>query len=433
MALMARNSLDIPEILAMVGKYVPLWESTGPYGRDYAFKPRDMLSCTLVSRHFRTIMLPILWYTFDESAMSAVPTDIIRKYTPFFRMHFGYGARIDYPIDNRPLCTQLVRLSTITILYEGYHAEFIKSNPGLKALAAVCDSRFGIRYSDVFQNLKQLEDLQVNSMGKGLFQLLSSICPTVKKLDVTAVLPTSLEGLVFPKLKELRASFNFPRDATDLLRGCPNVETLSSSTQSPALIPALNTGACPVLKHLTLNIFEYTMETFAEVLESRIGFQSLELRVGSFNARLTTAINHHSQSLTRLSIRWLNPTIRSVSSVTPFIPQMLGTCGALKEVEMSVRDDVVMQLMTTGHWKNPNLVESLTMSSRKGGTPLIENERMGGDVHGWRFLPGYVRRDHKDEYLKGLFEAAEEFSHLRTIKLDDVIYEKQNPHNFELW
>jgi hypothetical protein len=433
MAVIARNPLDISEILAMVGKYVPLWEPTGPFGYYSAFKPRDMLSCTLVSRHFRTIMLPILWYTFDEGAMAAVPTDIIRKYTPYFRMHFGYGTWKDYPIDNLPLCTQLVRLSTGTILYNDRHAEFIKSNPGLKTLAVLCDSGFCTRYSDVFQNLKQLEDLQMNATGQGLFHLLSSICPTVKKLDVTATFQSNLKGLVFPRLKELRASFNYPQDAMDLLHGCPNVETLSSLNRSPVLLPALKTGVCPVLKHLTLDIFDDIMEAFAEVLESRIEFQSLELRVTSFNARLATAINHHAQSLTRLSIRWLNRGVKSMIAVTPFIPQMLGTCGALKEVEMTVREDVVMQLMTTGHWKNPNLVESLAMSSQKGGVVVESNGRMGGCVHGWRFLPGYVSRDHTDEYLRSLFEAAEDFSRLRTIKLDDVIYEKQSPHNYDLW
>ncbi|KAK3822966.1 MAG: hypothetical protein J3Q66DRAFT_330515 [Benniella sp.] len=153
----------------------------------------------------------------------------------------------------------------------------------------------------------------------------------------------------------------------------------------------------------------------------------------SFNARFATAINRHAQSLTRLSIRWLNSRVKSMIWVTPFISQMLGTCGALKEVEMTVRDDVVMQLMTIGHWKNPNLVESLAMSSRRGGVPIEANEKMGGCVHGWRFLPGYVWRDHTDEYLRWLFELAEDFSRLRTIKLDEVIYEKQSPDNYELW
>ncbi|KAK3822969.1 MAG: hypothetical protein J3Q66DRAFT_330521 [Benniella sp.] len=327
----ARNPLDVPEILALIGKYIPLWRRLDSQRQNYAFHPQDMLSCTQVSQLFRIVFLPILWYTFDEKAMRSVPHNVIRKYAPYFKAHFHYGSRSDCSTDDRPLNTQLVHLSAVLKGDGNPHVQLIKSNPGLKSLGVTCGPEFSIHYSDAFENLKQLQELRYRIVapwhsGKHR-ELMRPISPTLEKLHISAVGPPGLglDGLIFPKMKELKVLLFSGQDGIDLLQGCPNLETLDSTTNSLILMKALETGACPALKNLKLDISDGAMTTIAAILESRIGLQSLELYVQSLDERLATAINCHAPSLTHLSIRRLGSTALWGPLTSPFLLRILRT------------------------------------------------------------------------------------------------------------
>ncbi|KAK3822967.1 MAG: hypothetical protein J3Q66DRAFT_330517 [Benniella sp.] len=326
-----RNPLDVPEILALIGKYIPLWRRLDSQRQNYAFQPQDMVSCTQVSQLFRVVFLPILWYTFDEKAMRSVPPNVIQKYAPYFKAHFHYGSRSDCSTDDRPLSTQLVHLSTALEGDENHYAQLIKSNPGLKSLGVTCRPGFSIRYSDAFENLKQLQELRYRIAAPWHYgehqELMRPISSTLEKLQIAVVGPPrlGLDGLNFPKLKELKVLLLYGQDAMRLLQGSPNLETLESTYNSYILVDTLETGVCPALKNLKLDISDGAMTTFAAILESRIGLQTLELRVQSFDERLATAINCHASSLTGLSIRRLTSTTLWRPSTSPFLLQVLRT------------------------------------------------------------------------------------------------------------
>ncbi|KAF9366841.1 hypothetical protein BGX34_003941 [Mortierella sp. NVP85] len=69
------NPLDIPEILSRVGMYIPLWvypDQNSTRNRRPRFTPQHLLNCILVSRTWYNILLPILWFTFDDISIPSV-------------------------------------------------------------------------------------------------------------------------------------------------------------------------------------------------------------------------------------------------------------------------------------------------------------------------------------------------------------------------
>jgi hypothetical protein len=332
--------------------------------------------------------------------------------------------------DDRPLSTQLVHLSTLKG-DENQYARLIKSNPGLKSLGMTCSPEFSIRYSDAFENLKQLKEFRYIMAapwhsGKHR-ELMLPISPTLEKLHMYFVMPRlGLNGLTFPKLKELKVRLFSVQNGIDLLQGSPNLETLESISNSYNLVKALETGACPALKNLQLDISDGdgTMITFAAILESRIGLQTLELRVESFDERLATAINCHAPSLTRLSIRRLRSTTLWRPSTSPFLLRILGTCGGLQDVKIGRAQDAVRLLLTTDHWKNPDVLENVLMGIARKDTRIDVDRETDEYFNGWKLPPGKKLGGHKVTFLKMVFEAAEGFCRLRTIKLDGIVYEK---------
>ncbi|KAG0246739.1 hypothetical protein B0O80DRAFT_295238 [Mortierella sp. GBAus27b] len=66
------NPLDIPEILFRVGLYIPLWvydRSSTARDQHPQFTPQHLINCILVNRTWHDILLPILWFTFDDIAI----------------------------------------------------------------------------------------------------------------------------------------------------------------------------------------------------------------------------------------------------------------------------------------------------------------------------------------------------------------------------
>ncbi|KAF9983483.1 hypothetical protein BGZ65_001744 [Modicella reniformis] len=421
-----KNPLEIPEILALVGMYIPMWQ---PVVGGYSFHPQDMLSCTLVSHHFRITLLPILWYTFDEKASSAVPIENIRKYTPYFRHHFNYGYRKDYPTHCREPCTRLTQL-TIAVSQKGEHdIEFIKSNPGLKRLE--CTENY---YSDAFTHLSQLEHLRYQNMGnKSHQQSFQLISKNLKSLRLkSSIGKLGLEGLVFPNLKELSTDLCDLQDAMDLLHGCPNLESLESvESFSPRSLlnvtQALKSGACPVLRSMRLRALNGQEEDLAVMLKNRRGLTHLDLNVALVSVNLIEAIGCHASSLTHLAIRggiWAPSTFS-------FLLEILSSRGHLKDVRIQgMTNEAIDPLITKMRWKNPDVLESLTL---KSDTLILGGEQVKSEVFTmpsddclgpWMLPPGKESRTPNLAFLKVLFKMAQGFSGLRTITINDVVYRK---------
>ncbi|KAG0334120.1 hypothetical protein BG000_008616 [Podila horticola] len=80
------NPLDIPEVLSLVASFVSVWDKT-------KFKPCDLLSCSLVNKLWRQVMMPHLWAVYSPGPMVKVPINVIAQNSVHFR-HFD-AARTD--------------------------------------------------------------------------------------------------------------------------------------------------------------------------------------------------------------------------------------------------------------------------------------------------------------------------------------------------
>ncbi|KAI8598851.1 hypothetical protein EDD21DRAFT_381309, partial [Dissophora ornata] len=77
------NPLEIFHIVALIGRFVDLWNDLG---YQYNYKPTNLLSCAAVSRTWRAALLPILWEVYDGDKMRHIPNEIIIKYSLRFRV-----------------------------------------------------------------------------------------------------------------------------------------------------------------------------------------------------------------------------------------------------------------------------------------------------------------------------------------------------------
>ncbi|KAG0332160.1 hypothetical protein BG000_010277 [Podila horticola] len=70
------------EIMSLIASFVPVWERSG---NDFKFRPRHLLSCTLVSKFWRTVMLPHVWTVYSTEQMSKIPVDVLIKNSIYFQ------------------------------------------------------------------------------------------------------------------------------------------------------------------------------------------------------------------------------------------------------------------------------------------------------------------------------------------------------------
>ncbi|KAG0080955.1 hypothetical protein BGZ90_010721 [Linnemannia elongata] len=102
-------------------------------------KPKDVLNCMLVSRHWYQVMVPILWHTYLEPRVIYVPKKDIRALSPHIRVldtgiHFPAMVLQCTRLLDLALCTQwLPDMCIATSQFP--HKNLARVNPGLRALS----------------------------------------------------------------------------------------------------------------------------------------------------------------------------------------------------------------------------------------------------------------------------------------------------------
>lgn len=197
------HPLEIPEILSLIGSFVPAWtQHSKPQ-----FSPQDLLSCTLVSKLWRHAMLPHLWAVYDQDAMGKAHLTVVSRYS----VHFRILQQSVHPTLNEQLwgtddsgqailkCTLLKSLS-ISQMPTSRELQFLSNNRGL-------------------ESLKWLFFTMLPDCWDSLQESLRSFAPSLKKLCLHNAYLSHSDDLV-------------------LLLSCfPNLESLSF-TQSPIMTPA---------------------------------------------------------------------------------------------------------------------------------------------------------------------------------------------------
>ncbi|KAK3822981.1 MAG: hypothetical protein J3Q66DRAFT_330540 [Benniella sp.] len=483
------NPLDIPEILAHVGSFITVWHRD-EHG-TYQFRPKDMLPCTLVSRHFRNTLLPVLWYIWDERAMYSVPLSIIRTFTPYFRVHYNYGRRNDYPVDIREPCTHLLQL---IIAWNNSHLgkddiDYIRANPGLRILGSNYWFRFNTACSNPFSNfthLERIDNYRHDSKGMSLQELFEPISGSLRRLSIQCPEGSlRLQGLVLPKMKQMHAILATSQDMIDLLEACPNLEDLESNDGSPAFnigldasshaTHALRSGVCPKLTSLKLIVRDSSAETFAAMLSHRTGLRRLDIRVETANIRVVNAIHHHADTLTHLTLRkfrqptWNRSLLLGLQSILGHLEEFViegvsfgaiefladrdrwKNPGALKSLTLegsalTYMEEEVRSEIDSLSFQNPTLHEQLRDQESKqeegeesllfadirrllsGECSVRYHTTLASHIDEWRIPQKSGHfRVHSKEFLEALFSAAEGYSRLRTITINKIRYDKVCP------
>ncbi|KAG0347290.1 hypothetical protein BG005_000258 [Podila minutissima] len=130
------NSLP-PELIQRIGFFLPLWEKC--LGYDRKFLPQDLISCTLVSRTWRSALLPVLWSMYDDSGAETVtPLELHRNrhHIQYLHLKKSWPPGILYPTKLRRLC-----INSSALLKS---AALIQLNPKLTALKVTVDGHFGM-------------------------------------------------------------------------------------------------------------------------------------------------------------------------------------------------------------------------------------------------------------------------------------------------
>ncbi|KAF9912365.1 hypothetical protein EC991_011057 [Linnemannia zychae] len=141
-----RNPLEIPELLTLIGSYLPLWKHTSPslpsHG-TFIFQPKTLVACLKVSRLWYRTLLPILWYGYWAASMDATVSEaVVGKYSHLFRvLDLIDRSAHRRPFGNRDMsafrCRNLIELRVHTGTREGQKRlvkQLLRDNPGIRTL-----------------------------------------------------------------------------------------------------------------------------------------------------------------------------------------------------------------------------------------------------------------------------------------------------------
>ncbi|KAF9355838.1 hypothetical protein BGX26_006053 [Mortierella sp. AD094] len=182
------HPLEIPEIVSLVGKFVPVWFKSPDDYYNHRFYPKDILNCCLVSHTWRSSMLPWLWAIFDEKFMTKVPRDVFLKYLAYFKV---VGSISSGHTLSRAL-TQSNGLRSIKM--SGWNTNavtpLLNAHPGLRRLSFyITDTYIGPAITHSLSNLHNLTELDIRQMTLTFTDLLTILenKPRLQTLSLCSV------------------------------------------------------------------------------------------------------------------------------------------------------------------------------------------------------------------------------------------------------
>ncbi|KAK3828533.1 MAG: hypothetical protein J3Q66DRAFT_322901 [Benniella sp.] len=353
------NPMNMPEIITLVGRSLPLWKYSERLG-FYDFNPKTLISCALVNKTWYHSLIPVIWCVYNGSVMRSIPRDVIAKNSRHFRILF-YDRSLSSPFESRqlkeliiPWCDdKLVPLveanaeTLQTLAWKGSTSPsssrettlpmldydlFMRMAPTLQELQLSHWSLSGQDFVKFLAACRRLRSLcfaaidwinpvpwaSSNStpMSSPLCSPLSSpSSPMSFSLSATDSFYRHREG---QGLTHLRLDISVPKAGAfaDLVRSCPDLESFSlyseSSDDARTLIPILR-EYCPNLTSIeyvtrfssALNGYDFLTDSeFSDLVLSARGLQSLKVDVPWLNDAMTKALILQSSTLTSLELRF---------------------------------------------------------------------------------------------------------------------------------
>ncbi|KAF9290224.1 hypothetical protein BGZ88_007416 [Linnemannia elongata] len=275
---MSVHPLDLPEVLAAVGNFLPLWEQEyDPVHNRYTtrFNPTTLRACIMVSKLWHQTLLPILWTIYDYRVITDAPSKEL--VTRLFSLHFRIVRVNDSTTGLLYDCTQLVELTIdtcTTTTFQGgeWHRPsplkaLVRANPGLRRLdwrGRLQSVSFDLEDVDGLENLEDLRLAQWGFTSERLPRLLRKLARTLKTLHLSSIHGiTSGELMAPPLFLGLDTDRNrIQTNATTTQHGdylkMERLETIVvGSRVLVSDFPAELVRCCPALRELTVNVFCY--------------------------------------------------------------------------------------------------------------------------------------------------------------------------------
>ncbi|KAG0380967.1 hypothetical protein BGX24_002187 [Mortierella sp. AD032] len=260
------HPLDLPEIIARVGYFLPLWAqvlSEHTCRVETALRPKTFLTCLLVSKLWRQTLLPILWTLYDAEGMSHIPKDTLTLYSPFFRTFHVQQGQIA-----SNYCGTLLTSATLNpgAADLDQMRKILYTNRGLKSLEWNGPTTSEFLAIDDFTQLPLLESLSItqwNISAGRLGQALAPLAGSLKKLDLGWLEGVNNRGIWDQDENESGNDVQAMEDDNNNLGDCPIlplVETFRVSGLPYGVDPTWIVQRCPNLTRLDLTLYRNDIE-----------------------------------------------------------------------------------------------------------------------------------------------------------------------------
>lgn len=312
------NALDLPEILCRIGWVLTThWKPNKKDPALFDFQPKDLITCTQVSRTWRRVMLPFLWTVYDESRMESwnIPANILQAASEHFRF---IGLWTPWPA-NTVRSRHMYELNIAGKALVN-NLQLLHNNPQLKLLRmGFSDSSVYSEIQPAIESLTRLQSLQLDCLRPANWDHLTRVFnnnPDLRSMRFNHPLDIMrFEGCEpLAKLTLLRFNGDWDRNPgiLQLIRLCPRLERLEFlAAKCPVRqlakilresCPSLNAVQCegsfeeeeednavllvqaPTrLLHLALAMAPLSMR-ICDALARHAGLESLKLRLREYNA-----------------------------------------------------------------------------------------------------------------------------------------------------
>ncbi|KAF9410872.1 hypothetical protein BGZ76_005423 [Entomortierella beljakovae] len=347
------NPLDMPEIVTMVGRCLPLWKHSERLG-FYDFNPTVLLKCCLVNKTWYNALMPVIWYIYNGFVMRLIPKEIIIKNSRYFRVFF-HDRSFAGPFECKHLRALEINWWDTSLL------PLVRDNTGSlenliwKGLTTTRSALPVLDYNILMQMTGTLVELQLSHWtisGNKLIEFLGA-CKTLGRLFLTTIewvepaqeqytagasspssspLLTSLQSTsntgisitdsiyhqgTCKGLSELRLDISSSREGAflDLVRSCPDLQIFSlysENTDDPRmLIPILKNYCLKlssieyVLRSSALGGYEYMSDPeYSDFILSARHLKQLKIDIPWLDNAMTSALIMQSSTLESLTLRF---------------------------------------------------------------------------------------------------------------------------------
>ncbi|KAH7059946.1 hypothetical protein BKA57DRAFT_446035 [Linnemannia elongata] len=475
------HPLQLPEIIARVGNFLPLWSQERALGScrlKLVFLPKTFLTCFLISKVWHDTLLPLLWSYYEAEAMEIVPLPTLARYSVYFRTycHHGYGSRALDIFGCRRVVKAALNPETIEELEES--RRMVRENGGgLKELEWNGPTGSTPLRVEDFAGLKTLEKLRLSRWkvdGGRLWSVLEVLAGSLKVLEidwlsgVDELFDINDDGvdvqgtaMILPLLEVYRA-YGPPHgpNPANFVKRCPNLVRSVLSLDADEcyykddnknitrLADSLHTR-CPNLRALTIkgSIPSYQKAILIRNCPSipgSSGLSELVVHIESVGKDLMDSISIHAPTLETLGILTSTSIDDEETIMMKYLLQVSVQCSRLKWFAVNAiysRESArsILSALKVAAWQS-SAMEILDLDAGTPSEEWVKDEVfdlrdlfVSGPILGWYFHPKKASLSSSDDdiywsetFARELFEAVQGLERLRVLRWCGAVFTRSS-------